>query len=342
MANNEPSKLLEQVVAGNPLSLAQSQAFFTQVINSEISEIQLAAMLTALKIKGETPEEIAGAALAIRNFAQQFPKPSYDVCECVGTGGDGHNTINISTTAAIVAASCGLKVTKHGGRSVSSLSGAADLLESFGANLTMPSEVAAQCLEQANFTFLFAPHYHPGFRHAAPVRKQMGVRTIFNILGPMVNPATPEYILLGVYSPQLLTPIAEAVQLTGVKRGWIVHGSGLDEIALHGPTQVIEVGPQSLTPRTISPEDFGLSSYPLEAIKGGSPQENASLVKAILSGKGSPAHNAAIIINCAALLYLNNRFDRLIDAADFVRQHLASGQALLTLEKFVEVSNASL
>jgi len=276
------------LVEGVDLTQTQSHDFFEQVLQGNIEPALMAGVLTALKIKGETPEEIAGAALAIRSAATSFPQQNSKddiIADCVGTGGDGANTINISTTAAILAAACGLKMAKHGNRSVSSMSGSADLLEAFGVNLSMSPETANHCLAQSNLCFLYAPAYHSGFRHAAPVRKAMGIRTLFNILGPLVNPAKPNIMLLGVYTPELLMPIAKALQLTGVQRAFVVHGSGLDEIALHGNTQVIEIYQGELIERMIKPQDFGLKNYALEEIKGGTPEENANIIKDILSGK---------------------------------------------------------
>ena len=330
---------LTQLVENQNLSQQDTEIFFTQVLNGEVEPALLASVLTALKIKGETPAEIAGAAVAIRAAATAFPKKDYPVADCVGTGGDGANTINISTTAAILSAACGLKMAKHGNRSVSSMSGSADLLEAFGVNLTMTPETASNCLDEANLCFLFAPAYHSGFKHAGPVRQAMGIRTLFNILGPLVNPSAPSIMLLGVYTPELLQPIAQALQLTGVKRAFVVHGSGLDEIALHGETQLIEINEGELIERTISPKDFGLSNYSLEEIKGGTPQENADIIKAILSGNGQEAHNAAVVINCAALLYLHDKANNLIDAAQLASTVLKSGKGLATLEQLVELSN---
>ncbi len=336
MANTSP---LAQLVDSKNISQQETEHFFTQVLNGEVEPALLGSVLTALKIKGETPAEIAGAAVAIRRAATPFPEKDYPVADCVGTGGDGANTINISTTAAILAAACGLKMAKHGNRSVSSLSGSADLLEAFGVNLNMSPDIAANCLDKANLCFLFAPAYHSGFRHAGPVRKAMGIRTLFNILGPLVNPAAPNIMLLGVYTPALLQPIAKALQLTGVKRAFVVHGSGLDEIALHGDTQVIEIKGEQLIERTISPKDFDLQNYSLEDIKGGTPQENADIIKTILSGEGQEAHNAAVIINCAALLYLHDKADTLAAAANLASEVLKSGQGLTTLELLVSLSN---
>jgi len=235
------STLLQQLVDGQSLSQSDAEQFFTDTFNGNVDPALLAAALTALKVKGETPEEIAGAAIAVRACATAFPTQPEGVADCVGTGGDGANTINISTTAAILAAACGLKMAKHGNRSVSSMSGSADLLEALGVNLSMSPATASECIAQANICFLYAPAYHPGFKYAGPVRKAMGIRTLFNILGPLVNPAFPSTMLLGVYTPELIPVIAQSLSLTGVKRAWVVHGSGLDEIALHGETQLIEI-----------------------------------------------------------------------------------------------------
>ncbi|KGJ96117.1 anthranilate phosphoribosyltransferase [Colwellia psychrerythraea] len=337
----DTNTILPLLVDGLDLNQTQSHDFFQQVLQGNITPALMASVLTALKIKGETPQEIAGAALAIRSAATSFPQRTNNeiVADCVGTGGDGANTINISTTAAILAAACGLKMAKHGNRSVSSMSGSADLLEAFGVNLSMSPTTANHCLEQTNLCFLYAPAYHSGFKHAAPVRKAMGIRTLFNILGPLVNPAKPNIMLLGVYTPELLMPMAHALTLTGVNRAFVVHGSGLDEIALHGETQIVEINNGELVERTISPQDFGLKNYSLDDIQGGTPKENANIIKAILSGQGKEAHNAAVIINCAALLYLHNKADSLTQAAQLASEVLSSGKALITLSTLVELSN---
>ena len=333
--------ILPTLVDGLDLTQTQSHDFFLQVLQGNIEPALMASVLTALKIKGETPEEIAGAAIAIRAAATTFPERDKEdiVADCVGTGGDGANTINISTTAAVLAAACGLKMAKHGNRSVSSMSGSADLLEAFGVNLSMSPETANHCLAQTNLCFLYAPAYHSGFKYAGPVRKAMGIRTLFNILGPLVNPAKPNRMLLGVYTPELLLPMAQALRLTGVKRAFVVHGSGLDEIALHDKTLAIEIKDGELIERTITPQDFGLTNYTLEEIKGGTPTENANIIRDILSGQGKDAHNAAVIINCAALLYLHDKADSLTQAANLATEVLSSGKGLSTLLKLVELSN---
>ncbi|OUS25683.1 anthranilate phosphoribosyltransferase [Thalassotalea sp. 42_200_T64] len=331
--------LLQQLIDGKDLSQSQAEDFFGKVVQGEIEPALLASVLTAMKIKGETPDEIAGAAVAIRNAAKPFPPTDDLLVDCVGTGGDGHSTINISTTAAIVAGACGLKVAKHGNRSVSSKSGSADLLEAFGINLMMSPETAAKSIAQSGACFLFAPNYHLGFKHAAPVRAAMGVRTLFNILGPLVNPAAPKVMLLGVYTPELLMPIAKALQLTGVERAWVVHGSGLDEIAIHGSSQIIEIDGDRLIEKTLVPKDFGLATHALDSIKGGTPEQNAAYSLAILQGAGEPAHIDAVTINTAALLYLAGTAENLIDATKQVQIVLKSGQAAATLKAMVKISN---
>lgn len=334
------ANILDKLVNAESLTQAESEQFFSETFNGETAPELLASVLTALKMKTETAEEIAGAAIAVRACATTFPEQTTSVSDCVGTGGDGANTINISTTAAILAAACGIKMAKHGNRSVSSMSGSADLLEALGVNLMMSPETASECIAQANICFLYAPAYHPGFKYAGPVRKAMGIRTLFNILGPLVNPAFPKTMLLGVYTPELINIVAQSVSLTGVERAWVVHGNGLDEIALHGETQVTEINNGVFTEKTVSPADFGLAESSLEAIKGGTPEENADAIKAILSGTGKPAHNDAVIINCAALLYLHNKADSLKAAADIARNVLLSGKALKTLNTLVKVSNS--
>lgn len=342
MSSSDMTTILPTLVDGIDLKQTQSHDFFQQVLRGNINPTLMASVLTALKIKGETPEEIAGAAIAIRAAATPFPERDDKediIADCVGTGGDGANTINISTTAAILAAACGLKMAKHGNRSVSSMSGSADLLEAFGVNLSMSPQTANHCLAQTNLCFLYAPAYHSGFKHAAPVRKAMGIRTLFNILGPLVNPAKPKIMLLGVYTPELLMPIAKALQLTGVKRAFVVHGSGLDEIALHDNTQIVEINAGELIARTLKPQDFGLKNYSLAEIKGGTPAENANIIKDILSGQGKEAHNAAVIINCAALLYLHDKAGSLAQAAQLAAEVLASGKGIATLSALVTLSN---
>lgn len=299
------NKLYEQ----QGLTQAESQQLFDQIIRGEMDPVLMAAVLTALKIKGETPDEIAGAAKALLANANPFPRPDYDFADIVGTGGDGSNTINISTTAAFVAAACGVKVAKHGNRGVSSKSGSSDLLSSFGINLAMSAQDSHQALDDLGVAFLFAPQYHGGVRHAMPVRQTMKTRTIFNILGPLINPARPNIELMGVYSKDLVRPIAQTMLQMGLKRAAVVHGSGLDEVAIHGETQVAEIRQGELIEYTLTPEDFGVSRYPLDAIRGGEPEENRAIITQILTGNGTAAQMAAVAVNVALLLRLFGQED---------------------------------
>ena len=294
------TKLYDQI----SLSEAESQVLFDAIIKGELDPILLTAALTCLKIKGETPNEIAGAAKALLDNANEFPRPDYDFADIVGTGGDGSNTINISTTAAFVAAACGLKIAKHGNRGVSSKSGSSDLLDSFGINLAMSAEDTRKAVDDLGVAFLFAPHYHGGVRHAMPIRQTMKTRTIFNILGPLINPARPNIELMGVYDESLVRPIAETMVNMGMKRAAVVFGSGLDEVAIHGPTTVAEIIDGEIKEYTLTPEDFGLDTHPLEAIKGGEPEENRAIITDILTGKGTDAQLGAIAVNVSLLMRL--------------------------------------
>ncbi|MCW8347038.1 anthranilate phosphoribosyltransferase [Vibrio sp. ZSDZ65] len=294
------NKLYDQL----SLSQQESQELFDTIIKGELDPILMAAALTALKIKGETPDEIAGAAKALLANAKAFPRPDYDFADIVGTGGDGSNTINISTTAAFVAAACGLKVAKHGNRGVSSKSGSSDLLDSFGINLAMSPEDTRQAVDDLGVAFLFAPQYHGGVKHAMPVRQTMKTRTLFNILGPLINPARPNIELMGVYDAKLVRPIAETMLQMGMKRAAVVHGSGLDEVAIHGDTLVAEIKDGVITEYTLTPEDFGVNRHPLEAIKGGEPEENRAIITNMLTGKGTEAQLGAVAVNVALLMKL--------------------------------------
>lgn len=329
---------LETLFNGQSLDKKRVQALFGSVIRGEVDDIILSSLLTALKIKGETPEEIAGAAAALIDNAAPFPRPDYVFADIVGTGGDGHNTINISSAAAIVAASCGLKVAKHGNRSVSSKSGSADLFRTFGLNLTMSADTARQCLDQSNLCFLFAPNYHAGIKHAMPVRTTLKTRTLFNLLGPLANPASPTHMMIGVYDPSLLKPFAETLQLLGYEHALVVHGSGLDELALHGSSQVVEVEGQSIREYTLSAHDFGLEEYPIDAIKGGEPEVNKALIEQVLAGKGETAHQAAVAMNAGALLKLCGKADSFKAGADMAISAMQQGLPLSTIEQAALVS----
>ena len=326
------NQLLEQLYSGYSLSTSESTALFNAVIQGELSNEQIAAMLIALKVRGANTEEITGAVAASLQNAKAFPHPNYAFADIVGTGGDGQNTINISTASAIVAASMGSKVAKHGNRSVSSKSGASDVLTALGVNVNVTPEQARQALDEIGVCFLFAQQYHSGFRHVAPVRAALKTRTIFNILGPLINPAHPTYHLLGVYAPELVKTYAETAIALEHQHSFVVHGSGLDEVALHGETQVAEIKNGKIEYFTLTPEDFGLKAQSLESLHGGEPQENAQMLTALLQGKGKAEHANAVAANTALLLKLFGH-DDLKQNVQNVLAHLASGKAFETLQK---------
>ena len=326
------NQLLEQLYSGHSLSSSESTALFNAVIQGELSNEQIAAMLIALKVRGANTEEITGAVAASLQNAKAFPHPNYSFADIVGTGGDGQNTINISTASAIVAASMGAKVAKHGNRSVSSKSGASDVLTALGVNVNVTPEQARQALDEIGVCFLFAQQYHSGFRHVAPVRAALKTRTIFNILGPLINPARPTYHLLGVYAPELVKTYAETAVALEHQHSFVVHGSGLDEVALHGETQVAEIKNGKIEYFTLTPEDFGLKAQSLESLRGGEPQENAQMLTALLQGKGKAEHANAVAANTALLLKLFGHND-LKQNVQNVLTHLASGKAFETLQK---------
>ncbi len=330
---------LEKLYRRENLSREATQALFEVLLRGEMDPIILSSLLTALKVKGESPSEIAGAASALLAAAKPFPRPDYPFCDIVGTGGDGLHTINVSTLAALTGACCGIKVAKHGNRSVSSKTGSSDLLAQLGVKLEMSPVVARRCLDELNVCFIFAPEYHSGFRHAMPVRNTLKTRTIFNVLGPLINPARPTYQLMGVYNEALVTPIAETLLQLGLTRGMVVHGSGLDEIAIHGATQVAELRNGVIQHSRLTPADFGLQEYPLEAIRGGEPAENRQISEAILAGQGTDAQNSVIAINLAPLLWMGGRVDNLREGAELAIATLKSGMALERVRRLAALSH---
>ncbi len=331
--------LIHLAMTHKSLSKEQTYKLFTDVVNGDMDDVVLSALLSALKVRGETAEEIAGAAQALADNAKPFPPLDFDTFDNCGTGGDGTNTINISTLCAIVAASMGIKMAKHGNRKVSSSSGSADVLSELGVPLDMTPERAKTCLEKTNLTFLMATEYHKGIGHAMPVRNALRTRTIFNVLGPLVNPAKVQTSIIGVYDAALCRPMAESLKILGRTKAWVVHGSGLDEIALHDSTNVVQLLDGEITEFKVSPEDFGQVRYTIKDLVGGTPAHNADVIKQVLAGSGKPAHNAAVIINTAPLLLLAGKCDSLMEGAQMVEAALRSGQGLATLDNFVRIAN---
>ncbi|WP_076409077.1 anthranilate phosphoribosyltransferase [Shewanella sp. UCD-KL12] len=338
--------MLDKLYSGQSATRAEAKALVSAIIQGEMSEVAMAGMLVAMKMRGETIEEISGAADALRAAAKAFPTPSdatrsQGIVDIVGTGGDGHNTINISTTAAFVAAAAGAKVAKHGNRSVSSKSGSSDLLAQFGIDLTMAPESARDCLDELGLCFLFAPHYHGGVRHAVPVRQALKTRTLFNVLGPLINPSMPDYIVLGVYSSELVEPIAQVLKALGMQRAMVVHGSGLDEVAIHGDTLVCELNEGEIHQYQITPDELGVTQAQLKELEGGTPEQNSTFTRAILQGQGQTAHTHAVAANAGCALYISGVCDSVKSGTTLALQTIASGKAYQLLEQLADASSAA-
>lgn len=324
---------LNQLLNGQTIDQGTSCALFERLIAGQLNQTQITALLVAMKVRGERPEEIAGAAQALRAQANFFPRPTGLVADTCGTGGDASHSINISTAAALVAASMGMTIAKHGNRSVSSASGSADVLEKLGISINNSAQQSRALLDDFGFCFLFAPHYHPGVRYAMPARQELRTRTLFNLLGPLINPAQPDLQVLGVYDPTLCQPLAETLQRLGCHRALVIHGSGLDEFALHGPTQVTELHQGELRHYQLTPSDFGLPNAPMSALTGGDAAKNAQLLTAVFQGQGQAAHNHAIAMNVAALLYLSGQYPCLKEGTQAVLEHLNSAATFHHLER---------
>ncbi|MEA3061966.1 MAG: anthranilate phosphoribosyltransferase [Sphingomonadales bacterium] len=338
-APDAAASLLARLYDGESIGAGGAATLFGALVEGQLDGPSIAAMLIALRLRGETAEELAGAARALRAAAADFPRPDYLFADSCGTGGDGSGTINVSTAAAFVAAAAGLPVAKHGNRSVTSRCGSADVLERLGAKLDVPAEVSRRALDETGICFLFAPRYHPGLRHAGPVRKALKVRTIMNVLGPCVNPAEPGVQLLGVADPGLLEPVAKTLAALGVARALVVHGAGLDEIALHGDTEAVRLDDGRLERLTLTPEQAGLERRPLEGLKGGGPEENAERLKSLLMGYGLPAETETVALNAGALLMTAGLAADLREGTERAMDAIRSAEAYRRLKLFVEASH---
>ena len=331
---------ITRLLGGEDLDRDSARALFARIVDGSLSEPLMAGAFVALRVKGETADELTGAALALREAARSFPTPSYLFADSCGTGGDFSGSINVSTAAALVAATSGLPIVKHGNRSFTSQCGSADVLEALGARLDLSPLESREILDRTGFCFLLAPLYHLAIAHAGPVRRALKVRTIMNLLGPCLNPAGPKVQLLGVADPERLRPIAQTLQSLGVERALVVHGSGLDEVALHGFTRAVSVSGRSLKEFEITPEQAGLERVPVERITGGTPLENADRLAALLSGHGREADAAVTALNAGALLMTAGKAANLREGVEVAFDAIRSGRANATLQAFVEASRA--
>lgn len=324
---------------GENLSYEMAEAVMDEIMSGEASQVQMSAFLVAMSMKGETIEEITACAAGMRKHCVKLLH-DMDVLEIVGTGGDGANSFNISTTSSLVISAAGVPVAKHGNRAASSKCGAADVLEALGVNITVPPERSTELLEKINLCFLFAQNYHIAMKYVAPVRRELSIRTIFNILGPLANPAGANMQLLGVYDESLIEPLAHVLANLGVKSAMVVYGQdGLDEISVSAPTTVCEVRDGKFESYVITPEQFGLSRYSKEELVGGTPAENAAITRAILSGEQG-AKRDAVVLNSAAALHVARPDLTLEEAVKTVQNIIDSGKAMEQLNRFIELSNA--
>ena len=329
---------LPRLLSGEDLTEAESRHLFERLVLGRLEPAEIAGMLIALRMKGETTEEMIGAARALSSASTPFEAPATLYADCCGTGGDGSGLINVSTAAAFVAAACGLPVAKHGNRSVSSRCGSADVLEALGARLDLSPEASRAMLDEIGFCFLFAPAYHPGMKHAALVRRQLSVRTVMNLLGPCVNPARPPVQLLGVADPKMLRRIATTLAALGVRKALVVHGSGLDEVALHGETRAVRLSGGILEEIELTPEQAGVERAPLMAVTGGDATENAERLRTLLGGKGSRAEADIVALNAGALLWTAGLADDFAAGTRKALDAIEAGRAGVLLERFVEAS----
>jgi len=321
------------------LSYKMAEEVMDEIMRGEASEINISAYLTGLRIKGETIDEITASAAGMRKHCTRLLH-EMDVLEIVGTGGDEANTFNISTTTSIVVSAAGIPVAKHGNRSVSSKCGAADVLEALGVNISIRPEQSASILKEIGLCFMFAQTYHTAMKYVAPVRRELGVRTIFNILGPLANPAGANYQLLGVYDESLVEPLANVLLNLGVKRGIVVYGKdGLDEISLSAPTTCCEIRDGRTTSYLLEPEQLGLTRCKKEELVGGNPIENAEITRAILNGEKGPKRDA-VLMNSAACIYLVNDNISMKEAVIIAADIIDSGKAKVQLDRFIQLTNA--
>lgn len=329
-----------KIVSKHDLTFEEAYTVMNEIMSGETSATQNAAFLAALSTKSaraETTDEIAGCAAAMRAHAIQVETP-WEIFEIVGTGGDNAHSFNISTTSALVAAAGGMKVAKHGNRAASSKCGTADCLEALGVNIDQDPDLCRKLLDEVGICFFFAQKYHASMKYVGPIRKELGFRTVFNILGPLTNPGKPQIQLLGVYDDYLVEPLAKVLMSLNVKRGMVVYGlDKLDEISLSSPTLICEFKDGWYKTYTIAPEDFGMERCLKEDLRGGTPEENAAITRAILDGEKGHKRNA-VLLNAGASLYLGGKADSFANGVELAAEIIDSGAASKTLERMIEVS----
>ena len=337
-------EILNKLLEKENLSFEETRKLFSKIMEKELTEIQTAAILTALRAKGETSEEIAGAASVMKEKSLKVPlkeEIKNKIVDTCGTGGDLKGTFNISTTVALIVAACGVPVAKHGNRSVSSKCGSADILEALGVKIDLPPEKVAKCIEETNFGFMFAPIFHPAMANVVKVRKELGIRTIFNVLGPLTNPAGAKKQLLGVFSEDLTEKLAHVLKLLGTEKAFIVHGKdGMDEISICEETKITELVNGKIKTYTVKPEDFGLKRANAEELKASENlEENKKLIERILAGEEKGAKRDIVLLNTAFTLLVAEFVKSVEEGIKLALNTIESGKAYKTLKKVVEISN---
>ena len=334
-------EILSKLVAGNDLTKEEAMKAQEMILSGEATQSQIACFLTALRMKGETLDEITGLAMVLRDKANTISPKVDNYVDFVGTGGDCTYSFNISTTSAFVVAAAGVPVAKHGNRSISSKSGAGDVLEALGVNISADPDVVEKCVEEVGIGFMFAPHLNPAMKYVGPVRKEMGIRTVFNILGPLSNPSRAKAMVVGVYSPSLTEVIAGTMANLDVKRGFVVSGEdNMDEFTLTGPSTVSEIKDGKVETYEITPEQFGLKRCKIEDLQGGDGTVNAQITKDILSGKERGAKREIVLLNAGAALYIGGKAESIEEGIRIARETIDSGKAMETLEAMVKATNA--
>ena len=331
---------IAKVADGQSLTRDEAQTAFEIIMSGEATSAQIGGLLMGLRVKGESVDEITGAATIMRDKATAVDAPGGAI-DIVGTGGDNSGTYNISTCTAFVAAGAGLKIAKHGNKALSSKSGAGDVLDALGVRLDVPPATITRCIEEANIGFMFAPAHHAAMKHVGPARVELGTRTIFNLLGPLSNPAGARRLLLGVFSKDWVEPLAHVMKELGAEKVWVVHGSdGLDEITTTGPTQIAELADGTVRTFEITPGDAGIETVSPDAIKGGDPEYNAQAIREVLAGTPGPFRDI-VVLNCAAALVITDKAADLKEGAALAAQSIDSGAAAKALDALVSISTAA-
>jgi anthranilate phosphoribosyltransferase len=330
---------INPLLKGDDLSFEQATSLLDEIFNGEVSEPQIAAFLTAMRIKGQTASEVAGLAKSMRSHAVKVKTGLDNMVDVVGTGGAAVKTFNVSTASALVAAGAGVHVAKHGNRAITSKCGSADVLEELGVNINPGPEVVAECIKEANVGFMFAPMYHPAMKYVQPIRKSLGFRTVFNILGPLTNPAGVQSLVLGVAEEGLMNIMAEVLKILGTRFALVVHSDGLDEISLTGITKICELKNDQITEKELNPKDFGIEQADIDQMKVADAKTSAGIIKDILNGKEAGSCRDIIILNSAAAIIAGGLAENFHSAIKLAAASIDEGKALGCLERMIEISN---